>query len=207
MVVGAVQSVWKGAVARGGLRGGWGLFRTNPFAFSALPRCAGHTSTLLVLLKVLGLISPAFLGIVFNTVCTSPPSREPLLSLPQPKHAQEAGSKRVEEVHGTVRRHRCIRNGHPMDVVIDVDRPGPAPACHCGSSARPDCVLFGEGVRVDVCGAQGVLVYGFSGCPWALCARACVRRGAKVVPTLVSPLKPHCFQGFPPTHGTALRTS
>lgn len=68
----------------------------------------------------------------------------------------QAGSPEdsVSEVHGTVRRHRCVKNGHPMDLPSDLVIPAtgipqhiPVPSCPfagCGSSPRPDCVLFTE---------------------------------------------------------------
>eukprot|EP01102_Stenamoeba_stenopodia_P022919 TRINITY_DN9730_c0_g1_i1.p1 TRINITY_DN9730_c0_g1~~TRINITY_DN9730_c0_g1_i1.p1 ORF type:complete len:277 (+),score=59.78 TRINITY_DN9730_c0_g1_i1:175-1005(+) len=69
---------------------------------------------------------------------------------------QEAGSpeESVSEVHGTVRRHRCVKNGHAMDLPEDLVIPPtglptniPVPTCSvdgCGSTPRPDCVLFTE---------------------------------------------------------------
>lgn len=59
---------------------------------------------------------------------------------------QRAGTPedRVFEVHGSVYRFRCIKNGHPMEVPRD-PFPDTSPKCPvCGSSARPDAVLFTE---------------------------------------------------------------
>lgn len=59
---------------------------------------------------------------------------------------QRAGTPadRVFEVHGSVYRFRCIKNGHPMEVPRD-PFPDSSPECPvCGSKARPDAVLFSE---------------------------------------------------------------
>ncbi|PRP77438.1 silent information regulator family protein [Planoprotostelium fungivorum] len=59
---------------------------------------------------------------------------------------QRAGSDPsiVYEVHGTVRRHRCIKNGHIYPFDSDVI-PTTSPRClECDSGLRPDCVLFTE---------------------------------------------------------------
>lgn len=59
---------------------------------------------------------------------------------------QRAGTPwdRVFEIHGSVYRFRCIKNGHPMEVRRD-PFPDVSPKCpECGSSARPDAVLFTE---------------------------------------------------------------
>ncbi len=70
---------------------------------------------------------------------------------------QRAGSSRVFEVHGTVTRHRCIKNGHIYDFGPQEDSDGKlqelptsSPKClTCGSLLRPDCVLFTEGLPSD----------------------------------------------------------
>ncbi|KAG4065898.1 hypothetical protein HA402_012576 [Bradysia odoriphaga] len=64
---------------------------------------------------------------------------------------QEAGSNpdRVFEVHGTVRRSRCIKNGHIYDFEGNTNLPRKSPTCRvdgCRSKLRPDCVLFTEGI-------------------------------------------------------------
>lgn len=53
-----------------------------------------------------------------------------------------AGSRRVHELHGNIRRVRCFANDHPAERWPDGDRP---PRCAvCGSMLRPDVVWFGE---------------------------------------------------------------
>jgi NAD-dependent deacetylase len=54
-----------------------------------------------------------------------------------------AGSRRVLELHGSIFRVRCVREG-----VVTEDRRAPLPAippsCRCGALLRPDVVWFGE---------------------------------------------------------------
>ena len=67
---------------------------------------------------------------------------------------QRAGSDPdcVYEVHGTVTRHVCIANRHPYDFGGVTDLPTKSPKCReegCGSTLRPDCVLFTESLPGD----------------------------------------------------------
>lgn len=65
---------------------------------------------------------------------------------------QRAGSPptSVCEVHGSVFRHRCIREGHAMAIRTDSPLPRRQPTCPaCGSGARPDATLFHEGLPED----------------------------------------------------------
>lgn len=66
---------------------------------------------------------------------------------------QKAGSNtdRVFEVHGTVLRSRCITNGHIYDFEGVTNLPRKSPTCRvegCGSTLRPDCVLFRESLPI-----------------------------------------------------------
>ena len=55
---------------------------------------------------------------------------------------QVAGSRRLVELHGNIRRARCFDRGHPAEAWSDDDSP---PRCAvCGSALRPDVVWFGE---------------------------------------------------------------
>ena len=57
---------------------------------------------------------------------------------------QEAGSRRVIEVHGSIRSASCLVCGHREEYerVIEL---GPVPACaDCGAVLKPDVVMFGE---------------------------------------------------------------
>ena len=53
-----------------------------------------------------------------------------------------AGSRRIHELHGNIRRVKCFDNGHPAS---GWDRAASPPRCAlCGSMLRPDVVWFGE---------------------------------------------------------------
>lgn len=59
----------------------------------------------------------------------------------------DAGSVRVLEVHGSVRRARCVecRMPSPREVVDERVRHGRVPICaRCSGLVKPDVVLFGE---------------------------------------------------------------
>lgn len=60
---------------------------------------------------------------------------------------QASGSKRVREVHGTVRAFRCGQCSAPVAVDNPLEHAAQPPHCDaCGGLARPDCTLFGEGL-------------------------------------------------------------
>ena len=54
-----------------------------------------------------------------------------------------AGSRRIHELHGNIRRVKCLANNHPAERWSEgEERP---PRCEvCGSMLRPDVVWFGE---------------------------------------------------------------
>jgi len=56
---------------------------------------------------------------------------------------QRAGSRCVQELHGSILRNRCTDCGEmaEVDPVAEVTTP---PRCHCGGLIRPDIVWFGE---------------------------------------------------------------
>ena len=57
---------------------------------------------------------------------------------------QAAGSRRVIEVHGSIRSASCLACGHREEYerVLEL---GPVPACvECGAVLKPDVVMFGE---------------------------------------------------------------
>ena len=62
---------------------------------------------------------------------------------------QDAGSQRVLELHGTVRRNLCMscRRVYPLDYVLAAEG---TPRCECGGMLRPDVVLYGEPLDNDV---------------------------------------------------------
>jgi NAD-dependent deacetylase len=55
---------------------------------------------------------------------------------------QQAGSKEVIELHGSIRRARCIGCRARYD--IPARAPRPSECISCGDALRPDVVLFGE---------------------------------------------------------------
>ncbi|MCD8141932.1 MAG: NAD-dependent protein deacylase [Clostridiales bacterium] len=60
---------------------------------------------------------------------------------------QDAGSREVLELHGSVRRNDCMRCGEHFDGVdVILDAPG-VPRCpKCGGIIKPDVVLYEEGL-------------------------------------------------------------
>src|SRR5438132_45045 len=53
-----------------------------------------------------------------------------------------AGSRRVHELHGNIRRVKCFDRGHAVDAWREDETPPRCPVC--GSMLRPDVVWFGE---------------------------------------------------------------
>ena len=58
---------------------------------------------------------------------------------------QKAGSKRVWELHGSVRRNYCMRCRKPYSVE-DIKEGTGVPKCSCGGTVKPDVVLYEEGL-------------------------------------------------------------
>jgi NAD-dependent deacetylase len=65
----------------------------------------------------------------------------------------EAGSADVVELHGNIRRVKCLDRGHPYDGPLpnyaEDERQEPPPCPACGSPLRPDVVWFGEMLPAD----------------------------------------------------------
>jgi NAD-dependent deacetylase len=55
----------------------------------------------------------------------------------------QAGSKNVVELHGNIKRNKCIRCGAKYETLEKVIQ-GIPPKCPCGGNIRPDVVWFGE---------------------------------------------------------------
>ena len=69
-----------------------------------------------------------------------------------------AGSRNVLEVHGSLRRTRCLGCGKVAD--RGLEPLGPAPACpQCRGRLRPDIVWFGESLPEDVWEAATAAAY------------------------------------------------
>jgi NAD-dependent deacetylase len=56
---------------------------------------------------------------------------------------QKAGSRRIVELHGNIRRNRCLDCGKIYET-LDSGQEATVPTCECGGSLRPDVVWFGE---------------------------------------------------------------
>lgn len=59
---------------------------------------------------------------------------------------QEAGSKKVLELHGSVHRNYCEKCGKAFDVNYMFRAPGIPECDNCGGSIKPDVVLYEEGL-------------------------------------------------------------
>ncbi|MDO4412415.1 NAD-dependent protein deacylase [Cutibacterium sp.] len=59
---------------------------------------------------------------------------------------QDAGSRQVVELHGSVHRNHCLKCGRPHSLSVIMDSPG-VPRCSCGGMVRPDVVLYEESLR------------------------------------------------------------
>ncbi len=58
---------------------------------------------------------------------------------------QKAGSKNVQEIHGTIWRNHCISCGKEYDENYIFDSKDKIPLCEkCGKMVRPDVTLYGE---------------------------------------------------------------
>lgn len=64
---------------------------------------------------------------------------------------QQAGSKRVYELHGSVLRNHCVRCGasYSLEQMLEYKGKG-VPRCSCGGVIKPDVVLYEESLDSDV---------------------------------------------------------
>ncbi len=62
---------------------------------------------------------------------------------------QEAGSRRVWELHGSVLRNRCMRCGKPYPTRFLAECEG-VPRCACGGIVKPEVVLYEESLDAHV---------------------------------------------------------
>jgi len=60
----------------------------------------------------------------------------------------QAGSKNVIELHGSIKRNKCIRCGTKYES-LEKTISGIPPKCPCGGNLRPDVVWFGEMLPQD----------------------------------------------------------
>ena len=61
-----------------------------------------------------------------------------------------AGSKNVLELHGSVHRNYCIGCGGSYSLDYILDSPGLSKCDKCGKMVRPDVVLYGENLDMEV---------------------------------------------------------
>ncbi len=59
---------------------------------------------------------------------------------------QQAGSKCVYELHGSVHRNRCQQCGHFYSLAEMLTMKGSIPRCGCGGIIKPEVVLYEEGL-------------------------------------------------------------
>ena len=62
---------------------------------------------------------------------------------------QDAGSQRVFELHGSVRRNLCLACGKVYGLETVLAQEG-TPRCECGGTLRPDIVFYGEPLDATV---------------------------------------------------------
>jgi NAD-dependent deacetylase len=124
-----------------------------------------------------------------------------------------AGSRDVVEVHGSLRRAKCLDRHHlfPGDPPLpDADEADPPPCPVCGSPLRPDVVWFGEMLPEDAVArawrlaeqCDVLLLVGTSGTVWpaAELPHVARRAGARVIevnpdPSELTPLADVFLQG------------
>ncbi|HUL55533.1 MAG TPA: NAD-dependent deacylase [Usitatibacter sp.] len=125
-----------------------------------------------------------------------------------------AGSRRIHELHGNIRRVKCFDAGHPAETWSEAESPPRCPIC--GSPLRPDVVWFGEmlpaaELAAATRAADGCDVFmsiGTSGMvePAASLAFTALGRGATVIEVNPdrTPLTEHAAYVFQAPAGTVL---
>ena len=81
---------------------------------------------------------------------------------------QKAGSKNVQEIHGTIWKNHCVSCDVQFDENFVFDCPDPVPRCpKCGKTVRPDVTLYGEYLpqpaysnAIDMIGSADCLIIG-----------------------------------------------
>ncbi len=69
---------------------------------------------------------------------------------------QKAGSKNVQEFHGTINYLTCIKCGARY-ALNDINLANLPPLCGCGGVLKPDFVFYGEGINAQVYDASAML--------------------------------------------------
>lgn len=63
---------------------------------------------------------------------------------------QQAGSKKVLELHGSIHRNHCMQCGRFYPLADVVNSAELVPRCECGGIVKPDVVLYGENLDHNV---------------------------------------------------------
>lgn len=63
---------------------------------------------------------------------------------------QQAGSKEVLELHGSVHRNHCMKCRRFFDLDYVIESPGVPKCDQCGGIVKPDVVLYGENLDTDI---------------------------------------------------------
>ena len=103
---------------------------------------------------------------------------------------QKAGSKNVQEFHGTIQHMHCIKCGRKY-ATSEVSLEQLPPTCSCGGVLKPDFVFYGEGIPPGVYeksqemiwAADVVLVVGTAGQVMPACSLPMIAKqnGAKII--------------------------
>ena len=80
---------------------------------------------------------------------------------------QQAGSKTVYELHGSVHRNRCVRCGKAFGLDEVLRQKPSTPRCGCGGVIKPNVVLYGENLpertvssAIDAIASADMLIVG-----------------------------------------------
>ena len=80
---------------------------------------------------------------------------------------QEAGSKTIYELHGSVHRNRCIHCGKKFTLCEVLKQKPSIPRCGCGGVIKPEVVLYGESLpertvisAIDAIASADMLIVG-----------------------------------------------
>ena len=109
---------------------------------------------------------------------------------------QKAGSKNVQEFHGTIKKMHCINCGRVYQT-DDVNLDSLPPVCSCGGVLKPDFVFYGEGIppaayqnSVELAqNADVMLIVGTAGQVMPACSLPLLAKqyGAKIVEVNTQP--------------------
>ncbi|MBR3632452.1 MAG: NAD-dependent deacylase [Elusimicrobiaceae bacterium] len=103
---------------------------------------------------------------------------------------QRAGSKNVQEFHGTIHQMHCLNCGRKYRTE-DIDLTEVPPTCLCGGVLKPDFVFYGEGIPPAVyarseemaCSCDVMIIVGTAGQVMPACSMPLTAKqyGAKII--------------------------